>query len=123
MNSSQIIKYVILSLAVLAAAFIPEHFFFDESYSLCIHRSLLHIECPLCGMSRAAHELTRLRIASAISFNFNIIFLPVYVVFDLLAIFTHKSIFTKLSRFTLVALLAGLVVIYVIRIGLHFGWY
>ncbi|MFB6319260.1 DUF2752 domain-containing protein [Saccharicrinis sp. FJH54] len=121
MNTNRIIKYLILGTAVLAVALIPEHYFFNDAYPLCIHRGLLHIDCPLCGMSRAAHELTRLRIASAISFNFNIIFLPVYVVFDLLAIFTHKSIFTKLSRFTLMGLLAGLVIIYGIRIGLHFG--
>jgi hypothetical protein len=122
-STNQIIKYVILISAVLAAALIPEHYFFDDTYSLCIHRSLLHIDCPLCGMSRAAHELTRFRIASAISYNFNIIFLPLYVAFDLLAIFTRKNIFIKLSKFTLLALLAGLAVIYVMSLGSHFNWF
>ncbi len=123
MNDNLIIKYSIITLAVAAVVFIPDVYFFSHDHSLCLHLNLLHYQCPLCGMTRAAHELVRFRVGNALHYNFNILFLPAYVFTDLLFIMTGRSIYHLLRRITTIGLMTGLVIIYVIRMGLHFGWF
>lgn len=120
MKTELIIKYTVLTAAVLAVLFVPDSFYQDESYSLCIHRNILGVECPLCGMTRAAHALTSLNFQTALLYNFNIFFLPLYVIFDLLAISTRKPVFSGIRKITLILLIIGLIGLYLFRIGRYY---
>jgi len=74
-------------------------------------------------MTHAARALTHFRLVAALGFNFNIIFLPLYVVFDLLFIFTQKKVFKTLRTIIIIFFFTGLAVIYLLRIGTHLGWF
>lgn len=61
---------VLVSFAVIAIfwALLPVNFIFN-SQSVCFHYKLLGLQCPFCGLSRAAYLLVHLQLAQAWQLN------------------------------------------------------
>jgi len=123
MKTNYLIKYLIILSAFLVVALVPDAYLFSGDHSLCLHRYLFHVDCPLCGMTRATHELSRFRIWRALGYNFNVMFLPLYITFDVALAVNGKMLYMKLRKITVVLLFTGLIVLYILRLGFHFGWF
>jgi len=106
---------------VLVVALIPRDILFDETHVVCIHRYLFGFQCPLCGMTRAVHEFTHLRIASAINFNVVVVLLPGYLTVDAISVFYSQKWLAIVKKAVVVLIIAGFLLLYALRIVQHFN--
>ena len=119
---NRIITYLIVVLILTVLYFIPDHFLFEGKESLCLHKMILGIECPLCGMTRAAHELLHLRFLSAFQYNFTVYLLSFFILTDLADHLVPDTKLRMIRKLALITLLTGFGVIYFLRLGFYFGW-
>jgi hypothetical protein len=123
LKTDHIIKYTIFVVIIVALLVIPHDCIFGGRHNVCLHRKLFHFGCPLCGMTRAAHEIGHFRIHSALGYNFNIVFLPLYLVCDLALVFTGRTVWLTARKVSVLLLLTGLIILYIFRFGTYFGWF
>lgn len=119
---NRLILYLLLVVILAVLYFIPDRILFDNKYSLCLHKIILGIECPLCGMTRAAHELLNFRFLSAFQYNFTIYILSLFILIDLIYYSIPVKTLRKLRKVVLTTLLTGFGILYALRIGFYFGW-
>lgn len=75
-KSNLVIKYSIILYGILMLIFIPADLIFDEQLSVCVFRHITGEECPLCGMTRAAYLLLRVKFCASAQYNPLVYFLP-----------------------------------------------
>ena len=123
-TTNLLIKYFVLALLIVVVLVLPDKILFNNSRSLCIHLMVTDIQCPVCGMTRAMHELLSMRIASAIEYNSSSILVIMLFVNQAIIDFYKKSKgLILMQRILLVLLLISLSVLYLIRIGDKFQWW
>jgi len=59
--------------ALIAIYFIPHELLFENKTEFCIHKKILHFDCPGCGMTRAIHMILHGYIIKATMYNMAII--------------------------------------------------
>ncbi len=64
---------ILLTAGLLIVYFLPTDFLFHNPTSYCIHKNLLHFDCPGCGMTRAINCLLHGQFTQAIMFNISVI--------------------------------------------------
>ena len=121
--TNRIFTYSILVIGIVILIFIPERLLFTDKYTVCMHKMILGIECSLCGMTRASYELLRLRFASALQYNFNVFLLVLYIVSDIVACAFPGKVINIVKKVSLILFISGLIILYVFRVGMHFGWF
>ena len=119
---NRLITYLIVVLILTVLYFIPDRFLFEGKESLCLHKMILGIECPLCGITRAAHELLHLRFLSAFQYNFTVYLLSFFILADLADHLFSGTKLKLIKKFALITLLTGFGLIYFLRLGFYFGW-
>ena len=67
--STRDISTFVLAAVLLTVYSLPTEFLFHNPSSFCIHKNLLHFDCPGCGMTRALHSLLHGQFRQAIIFN------------------------------------------------------
>jgi|TARA_B110000971_G_C19976356_1_gene485133 hypothetical protein len=67
--STRDISTFVLAAVLLTVYYLPTEFLFHNPTSFCIHKNLLHFDCPGCGMTRALHSLLHGQFRQAIIFN------------------------------------------------------
>lgn len=110
------IKYSIGVIAIVLLLIIPESIFQNQDYNLCIHSKIFGIQCPLCGMTRAAHELIQFHFVKAVYYNFAILLLSGFILLDIAFDFTRAKIIFYLRRITALLLFISLIIIYILRL-------
>jgi hypothetical protein len=86
----------------------------------CIHYQLTGIQCPLCGLTRASNAIIHLHWLDALRYNPLVSLLGLFLITEILDI-SQKSQQTKLFRkYVLIALAAGVIMLYAVRIMGHF---
>ena len=60
---------VLLALVLLIVYILPKDQIFSGSTS-CIHRKLLNVDCPGCGMTRAIYSILHFNFKTALQLNF-----------------------------------------------------
>lgn len=121
--TNRLFTYSILVIAVFILLFIPEQSLFSNKYTVCMHKMILGIECSLCGMTRAGYELVHFKFASAFKYNFNIFLLSLYIISDLADFAFPGMGMGTIKKIFLILFIIGLVVLYIIRIAVYFGWF
>lgn len=119
---NRLITYIIIVIILVVLYFIPDRILFESKETLCLHKMIIGIGCPLCGITRAAHELLHLKFLSAFQYNFTIYFLSLFIVADFLNYLVPGTTLKVIRKIALILLLAGLGIIYGMRIGFYFGW-
>ncbi len=120
-SSNQIIRLSVILALLMVVVLIPYEILFDETRVVCIHQYLFGFQCPLCGMTRAVHEFTHLRIASAINYNVVVVLLPGYLVVDATSVFYPQKWLAIVKKTVVVIIIAGFLLLYVFRIVQHFN--
>jgi len=64
---------ILLTAGLLTVYFLPTDFLFHNPTSFCIHKNILHVDCPGCGMTRALNCLLHGQFTQAIMFNISVI--------------------------------------------------
>ncbi len=67
--STRDISTFVLLAGLLMVYYLPKEFLFNNPTSFCIHKNLLHFDCPGCGITRALYSLLHGQIRQAIIFN------------------------------------------------------
>jgi hypothetical protein len=94
---------------------LPAKWIFDPDASVCIHKRLFGIGCPLCGMTRAMYDLLHFNITKAITENFAII--PFFLLLVIGLIYLLYPLRMKKIFFVMVYLtLAIFMLVYILRI-------
>jgi hypothetical protein len=108
---------IISILVVIVILFhIPREWIYDNSNSVCIHKSIFGIECPFCGMSRALYEMVHLNFNNAIQRNFVVIpFVITIFCWTSTIVFKNASL-RKVAWIMTYITATGFVIIYVLRI-------
>jgi hypothetical protein len=118
---NRVVLYLILIIVLVVLYFVPDQVLFENKDSLCLHKIILGIECPLCGMTRAAHELMHFRFLSAFQYNFTIYLLSLFIIVDFTDyVFPGRNL-RLLRKISLISLLSGFAIIYILRLGFYFG--
>ena len=73
-SNARTISTAFLLSGLVGLFFIPDSFF-SHSPMLCLHRKILGLDCPGCGLTRALHSLLHLRFITAFHFNFAVFML------------------------------------------------
>jgi hypothetical protein len=120
-DNNQRIRLVVILILLATVALIPFEILFDESHPVCIHLYLLGFQCPLCGMTRAVHQFTHFRFASAVNYNLVVVLLPLYLSFDILTLFQKQNRFKVIRKIIVYSIIAGFLLLYAFRIGKHFS--
>lgn len=114
-KEKRILYGIILVLMALVWT-IPDHLLFDPTRTLCIHKHLLGLECPMCGMTRASHELLHLHFYQAAKYNSVVFFWAGLIAIDVVTVFKPVGFWFRFRKITFMATMGALVVIYLIRI-------
>ena len=104
-------------IAITIIYHIPNAWIYDESNSLCIHKKLFGIGCPLCGMTRAVYELVHLNFIKSIRENFNIIPFTLTLICAMAYNLFPSPITGKMSIAMLIITAAGFITIYILRLS------
>ena len=67
--STRDLSTILLTAGLLTIYFLPTEFLFHNPTSFCIHKNLLHFDCPGCGMTRALNRLLHGQFRQAIIYN------------------------------------------------------
>ncbi|MFW5886202.1 MAG: DUF2752 domain-containing protein [Bacteroidota bacterium] len=110
------IKYLFISLFFLIFLLLPDHFIFNDKISFCLHKYLLGIQCPFCGMIRATYLLTHFDLIQSMQYNAAVIFLPLYLLADITELIFPGKLFNQTKKVILVLFILALVIIYIYRI-------
>ncbi len=121
-TGNQLIRISVVVILLVVVASIPREIVFDETKVVCIHYYLFGFQCPLCGMTRAVYEFTHLHFLTAIHYNAIVTLLPLYFIVDLATIFFNQSWLKTARKWIVISIFAGLLLLYVFRIVLHFNW-
>ncbi len=98
--STRNISTFVLVAGLLTVYYLPTEFLFHNPTSFCIHKYLLHFDCPGCGMTRALHSLLHGQFRQAIIFNIAIAPLTILMVQHFLSYILPSrpnDIFRKIS--------------------------
>ncbi|HET6559270.1 MAG TPA: DUF2752 domain-containing protein [Prolixibacteraceae bacterium] len=117
--NNQIIRTIVLSILLVVICLVPYDTLFDEKNTVCIHHSIFGFQCPLCGMTRAVYQLMHLQFASAVSYNFAVALLPIYMGMDLATLYFQQKWLRQAKKIILVVIVAALVLLYALRIYNH----
>jgi len=125
MKSSFIMKrlpgYIILMGGLLLIYFVPDHILFNQQLELCILKKTTGINCPLCGMTNATHELLHFRFVNAFNYNALIYLLSALLLLDLLVAITGNDLIVKIRKITIWIFFIGILFLFVIRIFHRFN--
>ena len=115
---NQKIFIIIIVVTIIVIVFhIPASWVYNESNSVCIHKRLFGIGCPLCGMTRAVYELVHLNFMKSIRENFNIIPFTLTLVCGMVYNLFPSPFTWKLSIFMLLLTAAGFILVYALRLS------
>lgn len=78
--STRDLSTILLTAGLLTVYFLPTDFLFHNSTTFCIHKNLLHFDCPGCGMTRALYSLLHGQFRQALLFNIAIAPLTILIV-------------------------------------------
>jgi hypothetical protein len=121
-DNNQRIRLVVILILLATVALIPFEILLDESHPVCIHLYLFGFQCPLCGMTRAVHQFTRLEFASAIHYNAVVVLLPIYFAADIATCIFPKKGLELIRKIVIVLIGVGLVMLYAVRILRYLNW-
>ena len=118
--STRNISTIVLTVGLLTVYFLPTEFLFNSSQTFCIHKKLLHFDCPGCGMTRALYSFMHFRFYDAVNFNFGVFTLvPLLTTEIVLSLRFNNSLINFRNLFYLLLCLS-LIIIYIERIYKHF---
>jgi len=119
-STNQFIRLSAIFIVWMIVMLMPREVLFDDTQFVCIHKYLLGFECPLCGMTRAVYQFSHFKFISAVNYNFVVIFLPLYLVFDIGTIFNPQGWMTIVRKSILILIIVSLVLLYAYRIVNYF---
>jgi hypothetical protein len=116
-----IIKYSMIIGVLAFLIIIPRELVFQDGVSLCVFKRLTHINCPLCGMTRASFEILHVNFPAAVNLNPISIFLPIILLVEILFDYYHLRFIIIVRRVIYILFFAGLLVLFGIRIFQYFS--
>jgi len=120
---NQRIQLVVILVMLISVSLIPYEILFDETRPFCIHLFLFGFQCPLCGMTRAVHQFTHLKFASAIHYNIVVALLPLYLAVDIVTLLLKQTWLEVIRKIIVYLIIAGFLSLYAFRIGQHFNYF
>jgi|SRR3989304_6061707 len=105
--------FILLGLFILIIV-LPEELFNNKT--ICLHKKLTGFGCPLCGMVHAVYLFGRFQFRQALIFNYNVLFLPVILITEIIYIFRNTKLIARFRKTVFILFIAGLLFLYLVRI-------
>jgi len=115
-NINKIFIAALLIVFLLVLSFLPDEMF-TSGKTLCIHKWLFGIECPLCGMTRALRCSVQFNFVSAIIYNPAVIVFIVFAVVYLIEIYIQSPLITKIRKILFIIFLISIAIVYGLRLA------
>ena len=111
---------IILTAGLLIVFFLPTDFLFHSPNSFCIHKNLLHSDCPGCGMTRALNCFLHGHFRQALIFNLGIAPLTLVIVQHYCSYIIQTTFTDTFRKISVWLLTATLITQYILKIIQHF---
>lgn len=118
--SARDLSTVLLTAGLLIVFFLPTDFLFHNSTTFCIHKNLLHFDCPGCGMTRALNCFMHGQFQQAFIFNFGIAPLTLLIVQHYSSYITQTNFTDTFRKISVWLLTATLLTQYILKTIQHF---
>ncbi len=118
--STRDISTFVLLAGLLTVYYLPTEFLFHNPTSFCIHKNLLHFDCPGCGMTRALHSILHGQFRQAIIFNIAVAPLIILIVQHFLSYILPASSCDTFRKISLTLFTTVLLTQYFIKTLKHF---
>jgi hypothetical protein len=113
----KILLIILIVIIIVAIFHIPAAWVYGDGGVVCLHKKLLGIGCPLCGMTRAVYELVHWNFAVSLQQNFNIIPFTLLLMCWMIYYIFPSPIMHKAGIVMLIISAAGFIVVYALRIA------
>ena len=116
---NHLVRIIVLAVLVLSLFIIPHNWLFQTAPN-CIHYKLSGIQCPFCGITRAAYLFSRFHFVAGLHYNPAVFLLPFYFVSDVTAFFYQRKWIITLKRVLTAAIVVSFLLVYAYRIVVYF---
>lgn len=113
--STRGLSNIVLLCGLLTVYLLPADFLFNNSTTYCLHKTLFHFDCPGCGMTRALHSFLHGHFRQAISYNFGIIPLTLFLGLNLCNNLIAEHHYRTIIKYTSLIFLATLLIQYLLK--------
>ena len=114
--STRRLAAVLLTLALVFIYFSPKELISRDSNPNCIHRKILSVKCPGCGMTRAIYSILHSDLKNALRLNFAVVFVFPLLVVEIISGFKDRVFLVRARALLYFASCAALFALYGIRI-------
>lgn len=111
---------ILLTAGLLTVYFLPTDFLFHNPTSFCIHKNLLHFDCPICGITRALNCFLHGQFRQAFIFNIGIAPLTLLIIQHYSSYFTETNFTESFRKVSVWLLTATLLIQYIFKTIQHF---
>jgi hypothetical protein len=118
--STRDISTFVLITGLLTVYYLPSEYLFHNPTNYCIHKNLLHFDCPGCGMTRALYSLLHGQFKQAMIFNIAIAPFIILMVQHFLSYILPSQTNDTFRKISLTLFTTVLLAQYVIKILNHF---
>ena len=119
--SARDLSTIALSVGLLVVYFLPAEVLFHSPKTFCLHKLLLHFDCPACGTTRALNCLMHGKVQEALTFNIGIMPLTILILQHYATYLTPSKSLEVIRNITASALAVTLLMQYIIKTTQHFA--
>jgi hypothetical protein len=116
MKGNNIIFLIVIGIALILLFVLPKTVFFSDTI-VCMHHKIFGIECPFCGLTRAAYHLSRLNFTSAAHYNLAAFPLGFLILNEVIRRLTRQTYLLKITYALLMITTATFIYLYALRIN------
>lgn len=121
-SGNHLIRVMVICALLVVLAVLPFDTLWASGGTICIHFHLLGFQCPLCGMTRAVHQVLHFRFVSAFHYNVVVFLLPLYLAIDVATLFYNSARMVLLKKIIVIVIAFAFLSLYAFRMAIYFNW-
>lgn len=119
--STRDLSTILLTIVLVIVYFLPVDFLFNNPHTFCLHKKLLHFDCPACGMTRALYSVLHGQFKQAFSYNIGVFPLSILILQHYFSYLKQSKFLDNLQKYTIRLLIVVMLTQYIFKAIQHFS--